>query len=653
MKEKEKLEIKVIERKIFLFSTLFFLLIVFNLHSSAQPPIEEENKFNFLAQETIDFNELMQKYKESIINIDEANIEAGEISGIPAITSRPADTPEKEIKRRRDIVNMQYGQAKQRLEDLENQEEQPQILEAIPVEGYIVVDGGERRFYDSSHIEKELFYRIKETFVGNILIVRKYNTHKGEFEKDNEYDLDTLSTNIKVENFYGKTCTKWSYFVPKFCTRYANFIHYEINKGENYPNFYSGVVDIDHLEKDQLEIVANTPEIIFYTKDGLHYSDSTKVGCTSGRWKLTNHELEKLLNMGSFKITKNIGNVDKSSSCINGSTITLYLKVKKDEPEKCKEPKTVKIEILSPSEGEKYIFTEQNPGNLTLELRAKTIPAKYEESIEWEIPEMEGSDRVFQPSSSLSRPKGSTVNVIYKGLPTHIESFGRQKIKARLNIDGCLLEETKEVLIFYPRDEKNNPQGKYPNWFYYWKQTPAAMPFGQNVRVSFHCENIPIDKCVCLHGGVVGQYNPYYSEHKTINVCDLNKNLEPQDQQDFTIRLPAIKLSVPSTLTSRNFLTYTHIDTFAVIIMHEFTHFNNALTFWTDGYNPEKDKDGDTIPDHIEPELGLNPEEKLTHWKDMLQGADDEELLTLQATYDYPIGKFDKYDWGKPGKNWK
>lgn len=73
-----------------------------------------------------------------------------------------------------------------------------------------------------------------------------------------------------------------------------------------------------------------------------------------------------------------------------------------------------------------------------------------------------------------------------------------------MKVDGCTVEETKKVLIFYLRDEKNNPQGKYPNWYYYWRQTPAAMPFGQNVRLAFHCEEMPIDKCVCLQSGMIG-----------------------------------------------------------------------------------------------------------------------------------------------------
>lgn len=636
------------KRKGFIFLGLLFF---FYFSSYFQSNIDKDS-FNLFALEKTEINELIRQYKEAISTIDEANMELENLLGIPHITSMPADTPEKEIERRREIINTQYREAEQLLDYYVSLDEEIEILQAIEAEGFIVVDGGEKRFVDNN-IEKELFYRIKESFVGNILVVRKYNTNKKVFEKEREYGFDTISKNIKVENFYGKVCTKWSYYVPKSCTRYANFIHFQINKGEIYPNFSSGVVSITQLDKNQLEIVAETPQVAFFTKEGHDYSDDIHVGCTSGRWTLSNYEFEQLLKMGRIKITKNIGTSGKSSSCVPGSTMTLYLEVKKDEPEKCKGPKKVKLEILSPSEGDRYIFTEKNPGSLTLELKAKTIPAKYEESIEWEIPEMEGSNRTFQPSSGLSNPKGSKVKVTYEGLPTHTESFGRQKVTARLKVDGCSIEETREVLIFYPRDEKNNPQGKYPNWFYYWKQTPAAMPFGQNVRLSFHCEDMPIDRCSCLQQDVVGQYNPYYSLHKTINVCDLNRNINVQDRKNFTIRLPAIKLSNPSTLQNRNFFTYTHIDTFAVIVMHEFTHFNNAHTFWTDGYVPEKDKDGDTIPDHIEPELGLNPKDKLTHWKDMLQGNDDEELLTLEATYDYKPGKFDQYDWGKPGKNWK
>jgi hypothetical protein len=645
---KNQAEFNLKKRKGFIFLSLLFF---FYLSSYFQSNIDKDS-FNLFALEKTEINELIRQYKEAISTIEEANMELENLLGIPHITSMPADTPEKEIERRREIINIQYREAEQLLDYYVSLDEEIEILQAIETEGFIVVDGGERRYFDNN-IEKELFYRIKESFVGNILVVRKYNTNKKVFEKEREYGFDTLSKNIKVENFYGKVCTKWSYYVPKSCTRYSNFLHFEIDKGELYPNFYAGVVDIIKSEKGKLEIKSNTPEIVFYTREGIGSSNATKVGCTSGNWTISNEEFEQLLKTGSLKLIKHIENPGKSSSCVAGSTITLYLKVKKDEPEKCKGPQKVKLEILSPSEGERYIFTEQNQGSLTIELKAKTIPAKYEESIEWEIPEMEGSNITLQPSSGLSNPKGAKVKVTYDGLPTHTESFGRQKVKARLKVDGCSIEETKEVLIFYPRDEKNNPQGKYPNWFYYWKQTPAAMPFGQNVRLSFHCEDMPIDKCVCLQQGIVGQYNPYYSLHKTINVCDLNRNLNVEDSKNFTIRLPAIKLSIPSTLQNRNFFTYTHIDTFAVIVMHEFTHFNNAHTFWTDGYVPEKDKDGDTIPDHIEPELGLNPKDKLTYWKDMLQGTDDEELLTLEATYDYKPGKFDQYDWGKPGKNWK
>ncbi len=30
----------------------------------------------------------------------------------------------------------------------------------------------------------------------------------------------------------------------------------------------------------------------------------------------------------------------------------------------------------------------------------------------------------------------------------------------------------------------------------------------------------------------------------------------------------------------------------------------------------------------------------------------DEEFLAYESTYDYKPGEYNKYDWGKPGKNW-
>ena len=132
-------------------------------------------------------------------------------------------------------------------------------------------------------------------------------------------------------------------------------------------------------------------------------------------------------------------------------------------------------------------------------------------------------------------------------------------------------------------------------------------------------------------------------------MCNLKTNTA--DPDTFLIKLPAVKQSVSSTLSERNFLSYTYIDTFAVALMHEFTHFNNFHTFWPDGWKESEDRDEDDIPDRLEAGMGFESVVKQTYWRDF-ELTDDEEFLTLEATYDYQVGTYDKYDWAKPGKNW-
>jgi hypothetical protein len=330
--------------------------------------------------------------------------------------------------------------------------------------------------------------------------------------------------------------------------------------------------------------------------------------------------------------------------------------------------KSVELIIVRPEDKSRHVFSDEyllseHSNKLTLELEARTIPDKYADLVEWTIPEIEGSNRTITPASMSTIPKGRKLTVVYKGLPEDYNEFGRKTVTAALKVDSCRIEKTREVQFFYPRDEKNNPEGKYPNWFYYWKQTPAARPFGQNVRIAYECEGIPSKDCQCVQHGVIGQYNPYYSGYKTINICNLKTNT--WDPDTFFVQLPAVKLSMPSTLSGKKLklLSYTHIDTFAVDVMHEFTHFNNFHTFWPQGWKKSEDNDEDDIPDRLEKgedwenpdglEIGFkfSPDMKQTYWQDIDLGG-DEELLTLEATYDYQVGTFDEYDWGKPGKNW-
>lgn len=640
-----------IKSKIFLVVLVvsFLFLFYFITHAKSQSQLEQQlREIEQQMERNTNINDLLDKHKK-VKETFSNNVDS--FTGMQNISSRPADNPEKEIQRRREIINSQYRNAKYMLGGLSEQVENPQIAEAIPVEGYIIVEGGEKLLRDREQIEREISYAIKEKFVGNLVVLKTYNIHTGKFENEKEYELDTLSTDIKVLSFAGKTCTKWSYYTPKTCDRYANFILYEIEKGEFYPNFSSEVVSISTVDNKEMDIEAYTPEVTFYAKDGLD-KIPVSIGCTTGKWRLTSAELEKLLNMGAFTLKKEIGSKSNSiPSCSLGSTMTLHLKIKRNEPEQCTQPKNIKVEIIKPVQQSKYVFTDDgNTGRLILELEAKTTPSGYEDRIEWEIPEMEGSHKIIQPASVFSQPKGSRAEVMYKGLPTSVESFGIQKVKARINVDGCTIEDTKEIMLFYPRDAKNNPEGKYRNWFYYWKQTPAAEPLGQNVNIEFGGTDFDL----CKGGHVVAIFKPDYL-FKTIHVCDLTEKVGG----DFKITIPLVNRYDLSTLLEKKLVSYNYIDTFAVIIIHEFTHFNHYHTWWsgkTEQQRAEEDRDHDGVPDRLEPSMDLDPTKFQTYWdhdEDFRDIYGDEEFLAYESTYDYPIGKFDQYDWGKPGKNWQ
>ncbi|OPY66168.1 MAG: hypothetical protein A4E62_02545 [Syntrophorhabdus sp. PtaU1.Bin002] len=629
------------------------VLSLFYFEVSAQSPMDIEQRARRLEeglQGTADLNKLMETYREAMQLMDKANRKTGGITGMQNIPTQPAETPEKEMERRREIINSQFHQAKNMMSNLPAGTEKPQIPEAFPLEGYIVVNGGEKEFF-SNEVTMDLLYTIKESFVGN-LILHAYDATRGQFDREKGYEIQSLSTKINVSSVAGKKCVRRSYYSPSSCTRWTHFLRYDIDKGERYPQFRAGVVSTIPAKNGQVKVMANAPAVTFLGDDG---KTNLGMGCFNATWALNRSEFEQLLKRGEISLHKDISRPmgGPSPGCRPGSTMTLHLKVRQ-EPEECKDMRSVELMIVSPEDKSGYVFSDEyllseHSNKLTLELEARTVPERYADSVEWTIPEIEGSNRTIIPASTSPTLKGQKLTVVYKGLPKDNNEFGRKTVKAALKVNSCKIEKTREVRFFYPRDEKNNPEGKHPNWYYYWKQTPAARPFAQNVRIEYHCAGIPIEKCTCLQRGVIGQYNPYYSGYKTINVCNLRTNTWNPDT--FYAELPAVKRSKPSTLSERNYSPYTYIDTFAVAVMHEFTHFNNFHAFWPEGWKESEDSDEDDIPDRLESEMGFRPDMKQTYWREVdLSG--DEELLTLEATYDYQVGTYDEYDWAKPGKNW-
>lgn len=304
----------------------------------------------------------------------------------------------------------------------------------------------------------------------------------------------------------------------------------------------------------------------------------------------------------------------------------------------------IELTIIKPQNKARYVYSASG-STLELNLEVRTKPEHYADSVQWTVPELNGVKRTIKQGNATGRK----LDVIYETLPEDNGQFGRKSITATLKAGSCTASETREVQFFYPRDAKNNPGGQHYNWFYYWKKTPAARPFGQTVNIEFG--GTQFDACKYLH--VPAMFKPAFM-YKTVHICDLTQKLGGSFETFF----PSVKRSIPSTLTAKTLRKTRHIDTFAVIMRHEFVHFN-AFHTWREGRTvPQieaQDKDLDGIPDHLEPGMQFDANKFQTYWGNDPEWKNiggDEEFMAYEAMFDYKDGTYDTYDWGKPGKNW-
>ena len=304
------------------------------------------------------------------------------------------------------------------------------------------------------------------------------------------------------------------------------------------------------------------------------------------------------------------------------------------------EKKKLTLSIVSPSEV-KQVFNSGTPGELTMDLVADVTPSQYEQDIKWIIPEIKGSTLIVDPPSA----KGRHVTVTYKGLPESNDQFGPKTIQAVVNVGGCTTSEAREIKVFYLRDAANNPGGQQPNWFYYWKQTPAARPRGQMVNIEYGGMSVG----ECTNPRVPAQYSPGLG-HATIHICDLNKL-----GSEFQNRFPKLSINPPYF---EGWGESKYIDTFATLVVHEFVHWQ-AYHTWREGKTLQQmnaeDTDQDGVPNSAEADFHFDPNKFQTHFAnhaELQNIGGDEEWLAYSSMLEIKFGALDKYDWSRPGKQW-
>lgn len=343
-----------------------------------------------------------------------------------------------------------------------------------------------------------------------------------------------------------------------------------------------------------------------------------------------------------------------------------------------------------------YLFSEDSPGVVVIEaevIDTKNFPTPYLENVEWDVPRPAGTTvKVEHPGGRQYKAR-----ITYTGLPKRNADLGVQDIKASVFLGSKCgrLEGKPGVRLFFPRDAKNNPKAAAPNWYYYWQQTAAGHGTKAEVDIrygaaDYRCSQnkwwmgvFPLDR---KNLGTPSKPIHALAGRAYVFLCDFvkAKGIFPKDGQG----RPNDDFYLESRLPFNND-SWSGIDTFGVVCLHELNHRKHWHEWWNDGGShphglypeegyydrnkngerdtdePMLDSDKDHIPDGKEPGFAGDPyymEFKVTPGQPKsynVAGDDmtDEHVLTYTASEDPGIGwkhgAADKEDWAKPGKQWK
>jgi len=307
-----------------------------------------------------------------------------------------------------------------------------------------------------------------------------------------------------------------------------------------------------------------------------------------------------------------------------------------------------KIQIIYPARKQAVVFDKNKPAQAVIQASVRIEPAGLRGNIQWKFDNIAGSIVTIKPLSV------TRANIYITNLPPSNDQFGKHTLRVLFNSpDGqCKGEDSVVIRLFYPAFAYNHPGSSdstsLPNWFYYWRQTPAARPFGQKVRLVYGGRTA----CNCNKKNVVACYQTL-SFNKLLYICDLSR---PEFKGVFQITYPLLDRTQKPPLIG--WKTTRYIDTFAVSIIHEFQHYLDEIA-WVDRTTKRvpNDKDHDWIPDDREPSLRFDPAQKQTYrptYKDKekkvtLDVGGDEEWLAYEKMREYSPGTYKKFDWGCPG----
>lgn len=186
---------------------------------------------------------------------------------------------------------------------------------AIPIEGRVVIQGGEGSATAASKGGREVSYTVEERFVGNLIVAEK-----GDARRD--YEIDTISTAIQVTSLQGSICRERG---EGACARSTPFVASSVGERNRYGQFNDGVVEAA-TQGNRVKIEVESPEVTFASGDG---SATARLNCSGASFELGAEEFRRLADAGAITLTHQVsGTRGGAEECRPGSTITLHLSVK-------------------------------------------------------------------------------------------------------------------------------------------------------------------------------------------------------------------------------------------------------------------------------------------------------------------------------------
>lgn len=289
------------------------------------------------------------------------------------------------------------------------------------------------------------------------------------------------------------------------------------------------------------------------------------------------------------------------------------------------------IEIQSPSDNQKFCFTDATSGTLSVpSCLAIVVPSSRESSVQWSFSASNGTTVSWSPSNA----RGQQVALLLSGLPTDNSGFGGHAIVAEVDT----MSDSVSVQLFYPSIGASLPtnhpgpdQGLTPNWYYYYLQTEAGVT------------GVGYDGTSDVNKGGYFRWEPFLGY---VARYDKGGNMPMNSRTVWGS--PA------------------WIDAFAWIGRHEVRHIAQITSFWGNQDRvPYLDIDNDYLPDIQEWNIGrgYSPFTRTTYPDDIGYGENpiiDTEDLNMRVD-EWPCdsaiqlwqnGQHTLDDWAHAGQQW-